>query len=898
MTDKEPQIEPLNPELLAWYQQQDEVIFDVVPHSHLDYAWYRDREASKMREIEAFVKTVKVDKFTLEQMITAKEFVEGGGKHVKQDLLNMIRENRMELIGMYMQPDIFLSPQELRFWNFEFGEKIAQELGGTPPDIEYIPDTFGFDENTPMVLQHADKKAIVFMRGFEHADTMGAMFWWQSPDDSRVLAMPMQGGYSNAGGLTNPGIDQASVSAEEYYAKQVDMASLSVRCLMNRFGPRYKQIDMPHMLLMNGNDFTKPDQGLPQVLDGVQEKIQNDLKIKNFKIRTSSLGRYVDLAMKTVDSDKLQTYHGEMRSGREHYVLRGIDSARMELKQRMHEVETRIHDAGSLISLTMLARNAELIDNNDHETWQLVEAYLRAIEQILPVGSHDTVSGCGSDNAYPLPRSLMTGSFEAANQAARNAMAALSNRLDTYGPYQHKEQKQTFANLLPYDRITLVEIPMQDDLEQAQGLLAYAIDGQDEVSIPVQIIQKVDTRYAICALPMKGMSSTQIRLEPTDGKPFETLSPKTHTFETNDYSLDVLPNGMLDIIDKRSGTHMQGLLFEDQGDRGDEYTFCPTDDENVRTTNNSKATVSIVNDGDVFTELQIDVSLIIPEGLDGPEGTVREVTNQSDHMVDVPISTRVKLMKHNDRIEFATTINNTARDHRLRVRFDTPNAVDTVRTKEPYGMTTRSAVPISGGKDWMEPHPVATSHNQGIVTAGDLALFNKGLPEYEALADDNGTINQVALTLLRSVGYLSRGNLSTRPGWAGPGSATPEAQMIGERTYEYAINFNGQQSAGDVIANSYDYTHKAEHGFAGADINGLLDVQMSRTVEMSTLRPTPDGKAVIVRFSNPDDEPAIITLNGAFQNAIQCDAYGNPLDNARDMHKFELPRGMVSIRLS
>jgi mannosylglycerate hydrolase len=899
-------MEPINPELLDWYREQDEVIFDVVPHSHLDYAWYRDRESSKMREIEAFVKTVKVDKFTLEQMITAKEFVEGGGKQVKQDLLDMVAEGRMELIGMYSQPDVFLSPQELEFWNFEFGEKVAREqLGGEPSPDKYLPDTFGQPDTAPMVAVHAGKRSIISMRGFEHD---WPVFMWQSPDGSRIPTFMIPGGYANAGHLTEVhDVDRTAVSPEEYYGMQVDHATIAVRSLINRYGHRYKKIGLPHMLLMNGNDFTQPDQDLPEVLEGVQEKIRQDYGIKNFQIRSSSLGRYVDLALRTINSGNLMTYQGEMRHGKEHYVLRGIDSARMYLKQRMHEVETRIYEAGTLASLLLLADKKCLIDysKTNHEPWQQNIAYQRAIEQLLPVGSHDTISGCGSDDAYPLPLSLMTGSFNSANQAARNSIAALANRKDTYGAWQHKERGQTFANLLPHERTMLVELPMEGELEHDRGLNAvvtYA-DGRT-ATYPTQIIQRADTRYAICAVPMSGMSSVQVRLESTNGKPFEKLSPETSTFETDIYTVDVLPNGTLNILDKRTGTRLQGLVFEDQGDRGDEYTFCPPDDDEVRTTNDSQAMVTVVNDGPVFTDIEITTSLSVPDGLDGPLGTVRAARRRSETMVTVPITTRMRLFKDKsiDRIEFATTVDNTARDHRMRVLFDTPNAVDTVRAKEPYGMTTRSAVPIPGGEGWVEPLPVATSHAQGIVTAGDLALYSRGLPEYEAFATDDGTINQVALTLLRSVGYLSRGDqgseLQTRPGWAGPGYATPEAQMIGKHTFEYAINLNGQYAAGDVIAESKDYFHKAEHGFAGADINKLFRVEMSRNVEMPALRPTADGQAVLARFSNPNDDPVTIKLSGKFTSAESVDASGEKVLNDDDMHEFVLQRGIVTVRLS
>lgn len=892
--------EPINPKLLDWYRQQDEVIFDVVPHSHLDYAWYRDRESSKMREVEAFVKTLEVQNFTLEQMITIKEFIEGGGKRLEDKLRDMIGNERMELISMYSQPDIFLSPEELRFWNYHFGNNIVKQLGAEVTPFEYLPDTFGGDENTPKTLVHAGKKAIVTFRGDEDNQPFSL---WESKDGSQILKVLMQGGYANASGLTYPGVEKDEVGPEEYRSKQVGAASMRIYELMNRYGERYQEIDMPHMLVMNGNDFTKPDLDLPDVLAGVQEKIRQDLGIKNFQIRTSTLGKYVDLAMRTIDPDKLPVFRGEMRSGKEHYVLRGIDSARMYLKQRMHQVETRIYEAGALASLLLLARNAGLVKDNDHATWQQTAGYYRAIEQILPVGSHDTISGCGSDDAYPLPLSLMTGSYNAANQAARNSMAALADRQDTYGAWQHKEHGQTFANLLAQDRTVLVELPMQGDLEHDKGLRAvvtYA-DGK-KAYYPAQIIQKVDSRYGICVVPMEAMSSVQVKLENVNGEKFESCEPETSTFETDAYALDVLPNGTLSITDKRTGTQMKGLIFEDQGDRGDEYNFCEIDGDLVRTTNDSSANVKVVSDGPVFTELQIDTMLAIPEGLDGPEGTVREVETRATNLVNIPISTKVRMFKNTDvdRIEFATTVNNTARDHRLRVLFDAPNAAETVRAKEPFGLTTREAVPVKGEQGWMEPHPVATSHHQGLVTAGDLALMSRGLPEYEALPGDYGTINQVALTLYRSVGYLSRGNLKVRPGWAGPGYATPDAQMIGEYTFEYAVNFSGQASDADVTTMRRDYMHRAEHGFEGANINGLLSVQASHKIDQTALFPTEDNQAVVVRLDNPNDETVTVTLDGVFANAVGCEFDGSlPEGEAADKHSFELgPYEMISVRLS
>ncbi|HDK26859.1 MAG TPA: hypothetical protein ENG48_07215, partial [Candidatus Atribacteria bacterium] len=80
-----------------------------------------------------------------------------------------------------------------------------------------------------------------------------------------------------------------------------------------------------------------------------------------------------------------------------------------------------------------------------------------------------------------------------------------------------------------------------------------------------------------------------------------------------------------------------------------------------------------------------------------------------------------------------------------------------------------------------------TAHNSGFIDINNgeygLAILNKGLPEYEIIPDNN----TIALTLLRCVGWLSRGDLKYKKGNAGPSFATPEAQCLGEHNFFYAL---------------------------------------------------------------------------------------------------------------
>lgn len=67
------------------------------------------------------------------------------------------------------------------------------------------------------------------------------------------------------------------------------------------------------------------------------------------------------------------------------------------------------------------------------------------------------------------------------------------------------------------------------------------------------------------------------------------------------------------------------------------------------------------------------------------------------------------------------------------------------------------------------------------VDAGGVAVMMPGPFEYE-LVD-----GAIAVTLLRCVGRLSRDDLRNRPGHAGPGIATPAAQMRGDFAFEVGV---------------------------------------------------------------------------------------------------------------
>jgi alpha-mannosidase len=140
-------------------------------------------------------------------------------------------------------------------------------------------------------------------------------------------------------------------------------------------------------------------------------------------------------------------------------------------------------------------------------------------------------------------------------------------------------------------------------------------------------------------------------------------------------------------------------------------------------------------------------------------------------------------------VDIHTTIDNHARDHRLRVHFPVPFASETGAQDGHFEVVERNIGLPAFDDTWVEqPRPEVPQRAFTCVTNGMSALTvaNRGLTEVEVLKNSAGNA-EIAVTLLRCVGWLSRDDFSTRKGHAGPFLETPKAQMTGKWGFDYSI---------------------------------------------------------------------------------------------------------------
>ena len=308
--------------------------------------------------------------------------------------------------------------------------------------------------------------------------------------------------------------------------------------------------------------------------------------------------------------------------------------------------------------------------------------------------------------------------------------------------------------------------------------------------------------------------------------------------------VEVEADGSFFVVDTRSGERgaRQNRLIS-EGDRGDEYTYSyagPTvGSEGIPGT---RAT-SVKGDRATVT---VELVLRLPARLRDDR------LARSPELVDCPVRVEISLDAGQTRVDVTLEVDNRASDHRLRVLCETGTRALTHQSGAAFALLERSNR-FEVRKRWIEPPTSEACVHDFVAVKGatkGLAVGVDGLREYSVL-HDGGTI---AITLLRAVGFLSRGDLPERKGHAGPELATPSAQCIGSRTYRYAVVPLDEQTDITRAARSISEWLLPPLVILG---DGRSRCFVSFTEDaplvLSALRAGPDG-GLIVRIANPQRE--------------------------------------------
>jgi alpha-mannosidase len=673
----------------------------VVPHTHWDREWYLPFEQFRLRlgsVVDGVLDTLESDdsftSFTLDgQAIVLEDYVEVRPENEGR-LRSLLGSGRLEVGPSYVLPDEILVGGESLVRNLLLGRRVCRRFGVEPSRAGYLPDSFGHPAQLPQILGGFGIRTFLFSRGLgDEFDDVGVVFRWRA-GPAEVVACQMLPHYDNFARLT------WDHDADE-----------RVRRIVDAFGELVRGAGEDEILLANGSDHLPVEPELPEILAGLERTVGAEFRI----------GRYDEYAP---NADGLPTHEGELVGSRFQNVLRGVNSARIYLKQANERAEQRLLSIETAAALQTMRGEAPYPAADLRLAWR----------DLLRNHPHDSICGCSCDEVH-------------------RDMLVRYEQLDRTLDYVEREALGVggaLVNPLPYRRRRVVD----GEIYELDGFCGRRPE-------PVVIRGKRVDLQAIADL----------------------------------------------------------LVFEDEPDVGDLYTFCP----GGRTT--PAQLISSRRNGD---------AQVLEHELPG-----------------IRIETTIRYSAGLGRIEITSIVDNDAEDHRLRVLVRAEGGADEVRAESQFAVVRRPLVPTPPRADWVEP-PVPTAHSLGAVALGELVLLTNGLPEYEASAE------ALRLTLLRCVGTISRpSGLPTRPTGAGPDIATPEGQCRGRYVLEYALRFDGNElSNAALVRASQDYRTDFLRGDPFEP-----PLELGGDVVFSCLKRAEDGSGVVLRVFNPNPRPETLTLS-------------------------------------
>jgi len=780
----------------------------------------------------------------------------------KEEISALIKAGRLLIGPWYVLADEFLISGESHIRNYLVGRNLCRKFGGNM-NLGYLPDSFGHPAQMPQILKGLGLNEIIFWRGLGPEITKSE-FIWEGKDKTEILSINMPYGYGNAACMP----DDAESFTQRLKSEIKKLAPLT---------------DSNTVLLMNGIDHVAPQESLLANLEYAQSKMSEH------KIIQGDFHDYLTALRQ--DTITFQKFKGQLRSGYHVYILGGTISTRIYSKQANFRVESLLEKYVEPLSAIVSLRFAKKYPEAElHHAWKLLLSNL----------AHDSICGCSIDEVHDEMMQRYRCIQDLGQSILKQASNAICENVDSsdnshdgsfvvFNPLIHPRDDIVRANLVTDERLlrkvnyetgNLDEYVPEDYEKVPSGLLLHDSEGNEFTATIHSVTEedvmhlslrsqpemfrgrRVDFSFSATGLPSVGYSIYNYSFI------YDKVQALPQSCEIENDFFKVAfdkENASLAVYDKRIDKWYEGLhVLEDTGDAGDEYTYSrPSNDSQYGLLPES---VHLrVEGNDDFPTMVVKGILKVPARL------TADRQSRSSELTDIKIESRISLAKGIARIDIRTEIQNYAEDQRLRVLFpiEANNAI--VRSEGIFSVNEHPIISEDEASysDWVE-RPSTNPHKSFVSISDEIhgiAVVNRGLPEYEVFRGKHGE-SVIALTLIRSVGWLSRPDLLARKGNGGWTIPTPAAQCKGKYVFEYSIiPHHGTWQENNVIALAHEFAFPVltfKLGDAGSrdrpEKYSLVSVDRSEII-LSAIKKSEDRDSYIVRCWNISDN----SLTAAFR---------------------------------
>ncbi len=163
---------------------------DLVGYGHIDFQWLWnwpetvDVTRATFKQAAKFMDEYTDFRFTMSGSLLYKA-VEDNDPDLFKKIQEKVKNGQWEIVGGRMtEADTNIISPESHARQFLYGQAYFKEKFGKQATVGFEPDTFGHTLQMPQILKLGGCDSYYFCRTGAHLP----LFWWQSPDGSKVLA--------------------------------------------------------------------------------------------------------------------------------------------------------------------------------------------------------------------------------------------------------------------------------------------------------------------------------------------------------------------------------------------------------------------------------------------------------------------------------------------------------------------------------------------------------------------------------------------------------------------------------------------------------------------------------------------------------------------------------------
>ncbi|HBE76698.1 MAG TPA: hypothetical protein DDW65_02790 [Firmicutes bacterium] len=801
----------------------------IITYTHWDREFRWEFERTRMRLVDCIDHLLEIMEsqpqyrsFLLDGQLTLVEDYLEIRPENRERIVKLAKEGRLEIGPWYTLADCAPVQGESVVRNLLYGIRKSAEYGGAMK-CGYSVFSFGQIGQLPQIYAGFGIDTILFYKYMDPGRSKYHEFIWEAPDGTRALASRLgrEARWNFFFAAHIPIVDNLDAWGKDWQYHWGELGKIFHTADPEGYGWFYEILDpvtsfhnenivegmkralntvegtaAPDVLLMfEGTDFTEPHPLTAEIIKEIQAQFGEDCETIH-----SSLGDYIrELKIALKDRIDLNVVKGPMRDGPVGAIHTDVFSIHPEVMIENSQTENKILRYAEPLSTLSWRCGLD----------RYPRTYLEKIWKLMfQSHAHDSMHGLGPQTVAEGELSRLKQARVIAEGLERRALQNLTKEIDTT-EISDSQYFLAVHNTASFPRSEVVEayIDLPSDL-RLDYLVLEDLNGNP---IQIQEVDRRETRAGIyhprsrnmpfyCTkvhlyflaenVPALGFKTFKIKWAAKKEYPYpheewdapripaEDMLTGPNQAENEYLKIKVNPDGTIDITHKQTGKVYTNLnYFLDSGEKGNMWMSDAPGNDKIINSLRMQAQVSIRIHGPLAIVFAITFSLKLPDEYD----LTRQQRSQFERELLVKVELRlIKMVRY---LEVKTTIENTVRDHYLKVCFPTDISAQKTWADGSFTVTEYPVKPSINGElrgNELARHP---AHLWLDLSDGEhgLAILTDAAKDYEILEHDDR--NTIAMGLVR--GTRLRIPCDNRLWMEYPGDDS--AQSLAEFSYRYAL---------------------------------------------------------------------------------------------------------------